>query len=160
MIEEFHFFWKSPLGQWNKSPFVDENKTTYFCAEQYMMYQKALLFADLTMAYKILNERSPKRQQEFGRLVKNFDKDIWDRHAELIVINGNFLKFSQNEPQRNLLLSTVGKTLVEASPYDMIWGIGLDENNPDRFDRTKWRGTNLLGECLMKVRDMLENVNV
>ena len=156
MTEEFHFFWKSPLGQWNKSPFVDENKTTYLCAEQYMMYQKALLFNDLDAAKLILNEKSPKKQQELGRTVKNFDKDIWDEHAKTIVFKGNLLKFTQNEPQRNLLLSTIGKTLVEASPFDLIWGIGLGEDDPDRFDRTKWRGTNWLGECLMKVRELLD----
>lgn len=154
--EKFTFFWKSPLGQWNKSPFIDENGIQYSCAEQYMMYNKAILFGDLETAQKIMNTTSPKEQQALGRIVKNFDKDIWDLNAKSIVIKGNILKFSQNPKQKELLMSTEGTILVEASPFDKIWGIGLAEDDPRIFDRTQWQGTNWLGECLTIVRTYFE----
>lgn len=85
--------------------------------------------------------------------MKNFDKAVWDKRKENIVRNGNFEKFMQNSALRSFLLSTGDKVLVEASPTDRVWGIGLRKNNPDALDPKKWRGQNLLGFILMAVRN-------
>ncbi len=155
MSEKFTLFYGGPFSQWNRwLPFQFEiDGFKYVCAEQYMMEQKAVLFGDLEMRKKIMQSSNPKDQKAFGKLVKGFSKQKWDSVARDIVYRGNYAKFTQNEGLKNDLLSTAGTTLVEASPYDDIWGIKLAESNLDCLDRNKWRGTNWLGEVLTKVRE-------
>ena len=127
----------------------------YNCAEQFMMAEKARLFGDKEIEEKIMNSSDPKEQQDLGRQVKNFNQEKWNKHARDIVYEGNYYRFNHNEYLKNLLFETVGTTLVETSPYDKIWGIGLRKNDPRVQDRTTWRGKNWLGEVLTKVRDDL-----
>ena len=94
-------------------------------------------------------------QRKFGRQVKYFKNDIWLKHRYDIVFRGNLEKFSQSSELKLFLLGTGNKYLAESSPTDLIWGIGLSDQDPERFDMKKWRGTNLLGEVLMKVRENL-----
>jgi ribA/ribD-fused uncharacterized protein len=149
--EKFTFFYKGPLSQWSLSPFtVDE--VEYNCAEQYMMAEKARLFGDRETWEKILATDSPKKHQELGRQVLGFDEEIWEAHARNIVYDGNWAKFSQSENHRNALMLTAGTTLVEASPVDQLWGIGLSEKDPRALNRSTWRGRNWLGEVLTIVR--------
>jgi ribA/ribD-fused uncharacterized protein len=117
-----------------------------------MMYRKAVLFEDAESAALILKSKNPREQKELGRNVKHFDVDIWNKNARNIVYLGNKAKFSQNETLLNFLLQTENALIVEASPSDTIWGIGLAEDDPNRFDRSKWRGTNWLGEILTELR--------
>lgn len=153
--DEFVFFWKGPFSQWHRSDFIDEFNTSYFCAEQYMMYAKARLFNDSETAYKIMASTSPNEVKNLGRAVKNFDEEVWDKYKFSIIYKGNFLKFSQDLDLLTLLLNTGNKLLVEASPYDNVWGIGLAEDNSDIYNITKWKGQNLLGKALTAVRDYL-----
>lgn len=154
MEEKFTFFWRHRLSQWHMVDFIDISTNTKFnCAEQYMMYHKALLFNDQESAAKILAAAHPRDQQALGRNVAGFDKNVWDLYARDIVYNGNYYRFMQNRDQYDLLLSTQGTTLVEASPEDTIWGIGLGKDDPRCLDRKLWRGTNWLGETLTKLRD-------
>lgn len=140
------------LSQWYPCQFeVDSMK--YTSAEQYMMAEKARLFGDEKIRAEILRTSDPRKCKALGRKVKNFDKAVWDKKKEDIVRNGNFEKFMQNDALRNFLLSTGDKVLVEASPTDRVWGIGLGKNNPDALDPKKWRGQNLLGFILMAVRN-------
>ena len=157
--EDFTFFYRSPLGQWNKKEFI-VNRVEYNCAEQYMMAQKALLFRDFDAFAAIMKEESAKNQKAMGRLVKNFDSTIWDMNAKRIVFDGNYAKFTQNEDLQKLLLDTVGTTLVEASPIDKIWGIGLGEDDPRSLNRSEWQGLNWLGEVLVSVRDRILSENI
>ena len=152
MSEKFTFFWGGPFSQWQKAGFT-ENDVEFNCAEQYMMYHKAVLFNDMETAQEILKKSNPRDQKALGRQVKNFNKEKWDQYAKKIVYKGNYLKFSQNPELLNTLLETVGTTLVEASPHDTIWGIGLAEDAPEASKRAKWRGTNWLGEVLTILRD-------
>jgi len=152
--EKFFFFYRHPLGQWNKKSF-DVNKIKYNCAEQYMMAQKALIFGDFEIHKKIMEEESPKIQRILGRKVKGFNQELWNEKATDIVFQGNYAKFTQNEELKEILLSTKGSTLVEASPTDFIWGIKIGENDERRFYRHLWKGQNLLGEILMKVRQYI-----
>ena len=149
--EKYIFFWSHNekkegevtnkcLSQWYNCIFeIDGIK--YYTAEQYMMSQKALTFNDIEINSKIMEEKDPKTYKKLGRQVKNFDSSIWDKKKFDIVVKGNIAKFSQNEKLKEFLLNTKDKILVEASPYDNIWGIGMDDNNketeiPYNFEKT------------------------
>ena len=151
MTEQFTFFWNGPFSQWHASEFkIDGIK--YVTAEQFMMHQKAVLFGDGDIAIMILATKKPREQKALGREVRNFDVTVWNERVKEIVKEGNLAKFSQNPDLLAELLETKGTTLVEASPHDTIWGIGLGEWDDDIHDRSKWKGTNWLGEVLTEVR--------
>lgn len=161
---EFLFFWghtvkeeitKACFSQWFPLQF-EENGTNYPTAEHYMMAGKAKLFNDDETLEEILNSDTPNQAKSLGRKVKNFDYQIWDRQKYEIVKRANLLKFSQNEKLKEFLLSTDDKILVEASPYDRIWGIGMLETDPKAQNPSLWNGENLLGFTLMEVRDLLK----
>lgn len=152
--DKYEFFYGGPFSQWLDCDFTVEG-VRYGCAEQYMMHQKALFFEDAESARKIMAARHPREQKALGRKVKGFDKEKWEAVARDIVYKGNYEKFRQNKGLLYALKETVGKELVEASPTDRIWGIGLAEDDDLRLDPANWRGTNWLGEVLMKVRDDL-----
>ncbi|WP_429580093.1 NADAR family protein [Paraburkholderia youngii] len=118
-------------------------------------YAKAKLFDDETSAAKILAATDPMTQKKLGRKVANFDLDTWVARRESIVFVGCREKFAQCHELRSVLLTTAPTVLVEASPYDLIWGVGLGERDPRLTDESQWRGQNLLGIALMKVRDAL-----
>lgn len=154
ITDKYTFFWRSKLGQWNMLPFnVDGVK--YNCAEQYMMAQKAKLFNDIESYELIMKEKSPRNHQALGRKIKNFDEEVWKNHREEIVYTANIAKFSQNPELLEMLLRTPDTTFVEASPYDKIWGVGLGEDDPLIDDEKNWKGLNLLGKTLTRVRDDL-----
>jgi len=152
----FTFFWQSesPFSQWHPSEFTVEGKR-FVCAEQFMMHGKAVLFGDLETARRILASKSPKTQKALGRKVQGFDEQLWRRERERIVYEGNHAKFTQNSELLKALLGTVGTELVEASPLDRIWGVGLSEEDPRIQDPSQWRGQNLLGKVLTRLRDDL-----
>lgn len=163
--EDCCFFWshrpskdnvvtETCLSQWWKCSFT-ENNIQFCCAEQYMMYKKAILFKDYECARKILQCNDPRRIKSYGRIVANFDEKIWDAQKYQIVLEGNILKFSQNETLYHFLMQTGNKILVEASPYDKIWGIGMGKEAAERLEPAKWNGENLLGFALMETRDRI-----
>ena len=153
-MEKFTFFWRtrSPFSNWHISPFEIDG-IWYNCSEQWMMAEKARLFDDKKILIKILASTEPRDQKALGRLVQGFDKAKWDAIAREIVYKGCVAKFSQNPKLKEALLATEGTTMVEASPVDCIWGIGLAEDDPRALDRSKWLGTNWLGEVLDRVRE-------
>ena len=150
----FFFTEASPFSQWYRAAFVVEG-VSFGCAEQYMMYGKAQLFGDAAVAAEILAVDHPRAHKALGRQVKPFDDRTWRLNREAIVRAGNRAKFTQNAELRAQLLATRGTTLVEASPYDRIWGIGLDAKDPRAADPAKWKGQNLLGKILTALRDEL-----
>jgi len=148
------FFWNGIYSQWHKAPMtIDKNE--YNSCEQYMMHQKALLFGDEEIADLIMQEKNPKEQKKFGRMIKGFDKALWDKNCLAIVYEGNLAKFSQNPELRYEMLNTGNRIFVEASPLDNIWGIGLDENAEGIDDPSYWLGLNLLGQALNLVKNQL-----
>lgn len=162
---KFLFFWghtpaadghitETCLSQWWMSRFKAEG-VEYRCTEQFMMAEKARLFQDEEMLCKIMEAEHPKEMKAYGRAVKGFDKETWDRACYNIVKRGNEAKFSQNPELWEFLKGTRNRILVEASPRDRIWGIGMGKSNPDAQSPLKWRGTNLLGFALTEVRDQL-----
>jgi len=150
--EKFTFFWGGEFSQWYDSPMTIRG-VDYSCAEQYMMAEKARLFGDAENEARIMATTSPSEQKMYGRCVKGFDKDLWEKHCKRIVYIASWEKYTQNPELMKLLLATEGTTIVEASPWDRIWGIGLKETDPRCLDRNEWRGTNWLGQVLMQVRD-------
>jgi len=158
------YFWKPEeangyLGQWFPSDFVnvmeDGTEVEYRNCEQYMMHQKGLLFApDDEVTSEILSKTvSPRTMRTLGRQIPNFDEESWRLNRFRIVVDANYLKFTQNEQLQNQLLATSNRQLVEASPRDRIWGIGFGAKNA-RSRRINW-GLNLLGKALMIVRERI-----
>lgn len=160
--EEYYFFYgsNSPFSQWYRSDFSIDG-IHFSCAEQYMMYKKALLFDDDATANAIINSGyNPRQNKEQGRLIRGFNSDKWDKKKESIVRTGNYYKFLQNQEILTSLLETAPKILVEASPSDTVWGIGLSLDDPNRFHEYLWRGSNLLGYTLTSLRDELATMQV
>lgn len=148
-------FWGSPFSQWYKHEMMIAG-VKYNTAEQFMMAMKATHFKDEESLEKIMKERDPRKQKLLGKKVKNFDTESWNKVAKGYVRLGNYAKFSDPELKK-FILETGNREIVEASPYDRIWGIGLGEDDPDALDKTKWLGTNWLGEVLVSVREQLRN---
>lgn len=164
---EFLYFWghrprkdgqigKSCFSQWWECQFIIDD-IKYYTAEQYMMAEKARLFKDFEILEKILSSKSAKEIKDFGRKIKNFNEELWSKEKINIVKRGNLAKFSQNESLKYFLLNTDKKILVEASPYDKIWGIGLIEDDEKVKNPNLWEGLNLLGFILMELREELKN---
>lgn len=162
---KYLFFWghqpskdgiitKTCFSQWWLSPFVVEG-IEYKTAEHWMMAKKAVLFQDAEVLEKIINAKSPAEAKKLGREVKNYKDEEWLKHRFQIVKEGNFHKFSQNQDLKEFLMTTGERVLVEASPVDPIWGIGMASDHEDSHNPEKWRGLNLLGFALMEVRDEL-----
>lgn len=146
---------KTCFSQWWISNFECEG-IEYKTAEHWMMAEKARLFNDLEVLQEILNVNSPADAKKLGRKVANYNEEKWLEKRYEIVKKGNFLKFSQNEELKAFLLSTTNEIIVEASPVDSIWGIGMASDHPDVNNPSKWKGLNLLGFALMEVRDELK----
>lgn len=146
---------KGCFSQWQYSPFVDENNVKYLYTEQYMMAKKAELFGDNETLQKIMLSTNPREMKALGREVKNFKPEVWDAECRKIVTKGNYFKFTQDPNLKKLLLDTKDAILVEASPFDAIWGIKMAETDINATNPLKWEGKNYLGFCLMTVRDIL-----
>lgn len=154
--EKYTFFFRPSqmFSQWYPSTFVVDGRT-FHCAEQYMMYGKAVLFGDEPIAAQILLAASPKEHKALGRKVAGFDDKVWKQHREAIVAAGSRAKYTQNPELLAALLETAPTELVEASPFDRIWGVGMGAEDPRIDDPANWRGGNLLGKILTRLRDEL-----
>ncbi|WP_350447851.1 NADAR family protein [Pseudomonas solani] len=162
---DYLYFWGhssapgAPLGkacfsQWFKSPFTQDG-VRYATAEHWMMAGKARLFGDEQALERILAARTPADAKALGREVRGFDDARWRTHSFELVVEGNLGKFEQNPDMQRVLLGTGTKVLVEASPVDPVWGIGLAEADAAAREPATWRGLNLLGFALMQVRERL-----
>jgi ribA/ribD-fused uncharacterized protein len=156
--EQYEFFYGGIFSQWYIVTFRNKDEIVFNCAEQYMMWNKAIMFRDDITAGDILKEKNPRIQKRLGRLVKNFNKERWEKWAKDIVYKGNYLKYTQNKDLLKYLLDTNDKILVEASPSDTIWGVGLSEDDPRILHESTWRGTNWLGEVLTKLKYDLRGI--
>jgi ribA/ribD-fused uncharacterized protein len=145
---------KNCLSQWYPAHFRVAD-TDYATTEHYMMAEKARLFADEPARNQILRATHPGAAKALGRSVSNFDNEHWEAARWDIVVAGNLAKFTQNPELGQFLVGTGERLLVEASPVDQIWGIGLAADDPAAADPHTWRGLNLLGFALMAVREQL-----
>ncbi len=162
---DYIFFWghikqgheaigKFIFSQWHPSPFTVED-VPYRTAEHWMMAEKARLFGDTDTLAQIIQAPEPKEAKALGRKVSGFVADVWEKACYEIVVKGNMHKFSSDASFKDFLLSTDDKIIVEASPVDTVWGIGLTQDSVHAKDPLHWRGRNLLGFALMDVRDRL-----
>lgn len=142
------------LSNWYPVHFIVDG-VTFSSMEQFMMYRKAICFHDRNMAAQILSTDDVACIKALGRLVSDYDDNYWNGVRQIIVYEGLIAKFSQNIDLKEQIKDTENSVLAECAVKDRIWGIGLSMRDPDRFDRTKWHGQNLLGYALMMVRDRL-----
>lgn len=142
------------LSNWFMSDF-SYNGVSFVCAEQYMMWSKAMLFDDTDIAKQILSTSDCGEIKQLGRQVRGFDEKTWTAERCHLVTQGLIEKFRQNSDLREKLLATGDEVLAECAVHDRIWGIGLSMTDANRFNCNKWRGQNLLGYCLMQTRDYL-----
>jgi ribA/ribD-fused uncharacterized protein len=152
------YFWGSELSNWFMWSFKYKGHE-FKNSEQAFMWEKAMHFGDILKANEILKEPNPRRTKQLGREVKNFNTEEWLRASFDIMVDVNYAKWTSNKRLQNLLMSTGNKTIVEASPQDALWGIGLHWEDDAVLDERKWKGTNWLGEALMKVREKIRNNN-
>lgn len=162
---KYLFFWghqpksknsvdKACFSQWYEAGFRNEG-VYYKTAEHYMMAEKARLFDDNKIREKILNANHPGEAKKLGREIKGFKDEVWNKERFSIVTRGNIAKFNTHEPLKSYLLGTGERILVEASPVDKIWGIGLAAHDPDAENPYCWKGLNLLGFALMEARQII-----
>jgi ribA/ribD-fused uncharacterized protein len=156
------YFWQGSFSNWHAAKFIEPISTVFNIkncefvnSEQAFMYFKAMFFLDVKTANLIYNEHSPKLVKDLGRKIENYNDKAWEcvRYGYMVYVN--YLKFGQNADLKEQLLTTGNKTLVEASPFDKIWGVGLSENDTNILDEKLWNGRNLLGKALMEVREMI-----
>lgn len=161
---KFLFFWSHKgnpnrpgpevFSQWYPAGFTIEG-VDYPTAEHWMMAQKARLFGDTAVTEQILAADNPGKAKALGRMVAGFDAQVWASAAYDIVVQGSVAKFSAHAALRSYILETGNKILVEASPSDHIWGIGLAKSDPEAAVPAEWMGSNWLGFALMEARDMI-----
>lgn len=149
-------FWKPAsangwLSNWSKHP-IQENGVYFKTVEHYIMYRKALLMKDSASATKILDTDMPYRVRQLGRKIVPYDEKTWASNREAIIFDAILLKVEAYPSLKVALVTSGNKTIVEASPYDKIWGVGLAASDPRILLPEYWEGTNLLGEAWMKVR--------
>ena len=142
------------LSNWYPSPF-EKDGIRFLHMEQYMMYKKALCFGDMQSAKKILEAKAPSDIKDLGRGVKGYEDHIWNGLRQVVVYDGLLEKFTQNPDLGEKLKLTGNALLAECALNDLIWGIGITMHDPNRYDRRKWKGKNLLGYALMYVREKL-----
>jgi ribA/ribD-fused uncharacterized protein len=151
---DYHFFWGGPCSQWAVSPFKEFGET-FNTAEQFMMAAKAKTFGDEESFKAIMDTNDPHEQKGLGRNVKNFDSDKWNSVAREYVTLGNYNKFTQNPEFKKFLIVNIDKHFVEASPHDKIWGIGMRECAEGIDNPANWKGSNWLGQCINRARDII-----
>ncbi len=156
-MERFTFFWRSerPFSRWHEGAPFKRHGHVFRAAENWMMWRKARLFGAPAAHCEAILHAGPREAKRLGREVPGFSAAIWNVAAKPIVVEGNYAKFTQNPALLRALFGTAGTTIVEASPTDTVWGIGLAEEDPRARRRETWRGTNWLGEVLTDVRDTL-----
>lgn len=153
------YFWRGPFSNWHrKAGLITDTLNdglSFHTSETHFMYWKALFFMDHRVAGLLEKEADPALSKKLGREIVGYDDKLWSCVRLGYMVLSNWFKFSQNPDLAKELLDTGDRVLVEASPYDTVWGVGLGEDDPLILDKVNWRGTNLLGVALMRVRTML-----
>lgn len=150
---------KSPFSLYYPCKFTinfNNMNLTFTSSKQYIIYMKATIFGDLIKANKIIKEKSSNNLKNIK--IKNFDEKEWGDVKYDIIYKGNKLKFTQNLDLKNILLNTNNKVLIKTG--DNVWGIGLGSKHIDIYNPNKWKGNNLLGIIIMKVRNSIKQSEI
>jgi len=160
--KDFTFFWGNidPFSNWHRPASFQFKEIGFAQSEQFFMFCKAMHFGDRQMAYKILFTKDPRKNKDQGKLVSGFDKKEWEDVSYHYMYVACREKFLQNQKLLDALMYTGDTEIVEASPYDLVWGIGWHQNDAEALDRKLWRGKNLLGEILTVLREEIKMVGV
>jgi hypothetical protein len=150
------YFWHGEFSNWHKCQFRYK-KLNFYNTEQAFMWEKAVCFGDMEAAALIMKTPDPAEAKRIGRTVKNFQDEKWAIVSFSVMAAVNFEKYNQHPYLRSKLFATGNKTLVEASPVDKIWGVGLHWKDDQILDENNWKGMNLLGRALMYVREQLKS---
>ena len=156
VTDRYVIFYGGIYSQWFACEFKDKEGTMFSSTEQFMMYHKARFFNDEVSMGKIMRESDPRKIKAMGREVSNFNEKEWNKVNKKIVTLGNFYKFSQDSKLKEDILLHKNKQFVEGSPYDKLWGIGLNVTDPRAEDADGWQGLNWLGECIDQARVMID----
>jgi len=148
---KYVFFWAGEFSNWHNAK-IEYKGEKFANTEQAYMWEKALHFDDYEIAELILNEPNPKENKKLGRQVKGFNAAEWLNVSFDLMLEINRAKYSQHESLKWQLINTGDRLLVEASPFDEIWGIGLTAAEAVNTPEEEWPGMNLLGKCLTKLR--------
>ena len=166
ITDKYVFFWREYFSNWAFTENglkieVNGNEAEVPTSEHLFMLFKAQFFDDEDSVQKILTAPTPKDAKAIGRRVRNFNSEKWDRISDTEMSRALAIRYEQDSKFAKMLTDNKyrGKTFVEASPYDTIWGIGLDENDPDIENPDKWQGQNKLGKCLTALRDKVLSGN-
>ena len=159
VTDKYVFFWSGLFS--NFAPIkegIEFDGFRFPTSEHVFMYIKAKTFNDDEIAEKIKRAPDPKAAKKLGRKVRGFNEEVWKKHRDNAMKTAVQLKFDASSEFRNEILKEKyrNKTFVEASPYDCIWGIGMSMDDPNVNNEHRWRGLNLLGNILTKLRD--ENI--
>lgn len=145
------------LSNWYLSDFIIDG-IKFNSAEQYIMWRKAMLFYDINTADKILKEEKPSKMKNYGREIEGYIDEDWNVIRKKVTLKACLEKFKQNEELKEKLLEfDVNSIFVNCNPYEKVWGIGLRPDDPRTYYKSRWKGKNLLGDCLSRVRKELEN---
>ena len=160
ITDNYVFFWKAYIGNWSKTPnglscIIHGKQVLVPTSEHLFMTFKAEFFQDFEILEKIIQTNDPKIAKNLGRQVKNFNQTAWNNVCFDLMLKAITIRFNQDQKFANEIMSEkyIGKEFVEASPFDKIWGIGMDESNPNIEDKSKWMGQNLLGKCFNSLRE-------
>ena len=163
ITNKFVFFWKAYIANWSITPHglkavINGQEVCVPTSEHLFMAFKAEFFKDWENLQNIVNSSTPREAKDFGRLVKNYNEEAWNKVRFNMMLKALTIRFEQDEKFAEQLMGDrfKDKEFVEASPIDRIWGIGLAETDPNIEDKSKWRGTNLLGQCLNTLRKNME----
>lgn len=157
VTDKYVLFWKGILSNFASTPYISHDGIQFCCTEQEFMYRKAIIFGDKETAALILQSTDPKTIKHLGRQVKHYNDHIWSKFRYDVMYKACKAKFTQNDKARKVLLSYPDKEFVEANPFDTIWAIGLKEDDPKATDSRNWKGQNLLGQILTRIKNELIN---
>lgn len=152
----FFYSGRQAFSNWHHSP--DQlimRGLSFDHSEGAFMAMKAWFFMDLDAVAACHAEKDPCAVKAIGRTIRGYDDAAWSLVRLGFMAYVNLLKYRQNPEMAAELLGTGDRTLVEASPVDQVWGVGLAEDDPLIQSPSNWRGTNLLGVALMQVREVL-----
>ena len=154
-LNGYLFFWSEWPSNWTPSPFTLDG-ITYGCVEQYMMAEKARLFGDVAAEQVIMASDDPAEQKAMGRQIRGYDDDKWAAVRYDVVLRATIEKYRQNPALLKALLDTGDDVLVEASPHDRVWGIGMRKTDKGIENPKNWRGQNLLGKAITEAKRLLK----
>ena len=162
ITDKYIAFWGGPFSNFYPCKITIEEDwwgnpiepVTFKSSEQCFMWYKATNFNDEETAEDIMRAKTPKEAKSLGRKVKNFNEEEWLETREAAMWNAVYQKFKQNPELCRYLINPVTETrnFVEGSPFDKIWGVGISWDDPAIADEKNWKGENLLGKTLDKVR--------